>query len=62
MSTPYRICPLCGDNLDAGEVCDCKRQTAAAPPPPPAPSIAYINTAETARLSPYGGKKKAADA
>lgn len=39
-----------------------KKQTAAAPPPRPAPSNGYINTTETARISPQGGKKKAADA
>lgn len=30
MSRPYRTCPACGDHLDPGEVCDCKRGTEAA--------------------------------
>lgn len=28
--TPYRECPLCGSHLDAGEVCDCKKEQQAA--------------------------------
>lgn len=28
--TPYRECPLCGSRLDAGEVCDCKKEQQAA--------------------------------
>lgn len=28
--TPYRECPLCGSHLDAGEVCDCKKEQRAA--------------------------------
>lgn len=28
--TPYRECPLCGSHLDAGEVCDCKKERQAA--------------------------------
>lgn len=28
MGKPYRVCELCGANLDAGEICDCKQQTA----------------------------------
>ena len=23
-STPYRVCPTCGGNLDLGERCDCE--------------------------------------
>ena len=28
--TPYRECPLCGSHLDAGEICDCKKEQQAA--------------------------------
>lgn len=31
MSKPYKECPVCGDHLDAGEICDCKGNHAAAP-------------------------------
>ena len=27
MGRQYRVCPFCGDHLDAGEVCDCRRET-----------------------------------
>ena len=62
MSPPYRPCLHCGAHLDPGESCDCKRENAAAPPPLPELTTAYIRETETARLSPNGGKKKAADA
>lgn len=26
MGKPYRVCPLCGANLDAGEICDCTQR------------------------------------
>ena len=26
MGRQYRVCPFCGDHLDAGEVCDCRRE------------------------------------
>lgn len=26
MGKPYRECPYCGDNLDAGEICDCRKE------------------------------------
>lgn len=25
MGKPYKVCELCGANLDAGETCDCKQ-------------------------------------
>lgn len=28
--TPYRVCLFCGSHLDAGEVCDCKKEQQAA--------------------------------
>ncbi len=26
MGRQYRVCPFCGDHLDAGEICDCKQE------------------------------------
>lgn len=26
MGKPYKVCPACGAHLDAGEICDCKRE------------------------------------
>lgn len=62
MSTPFKKCPICGAHLDAGEICDCQREAAILSRPTTGPMFGYRGTAETARLNPYGGKKKAADA
>lgn len=27
MGRQYRVCRFCGDRLDAGEICECRRET-----------------------------------
>lgn len=26
MGRQYRVCPFCGDHLDAGEICECRKE------------------------------------
>ena len=28
----YRVCPMCGANLDPGEICDCQEEKPTTPP------------------------------
>lgn len=48
-STPYRVCPYCGSNLDPGECCDCQEKKLKAAEAETAESAGQLATSKEAR-------------